>query len=272
MSKEELWHLLYLLEINGNPNIKFGFVADKPDERDFLYKTSINYNLKTLPSVDLRPFCPVVANQRTLGACTAFAVTSMIDFVRDKQQKVNFIPSALFTYYTTRQIENTVNYDSGAEVRNAIKSAAVYGTAPRRMWPYQVSKFKQKPPQKAYNEALKHQAISYYRIPNGSVSLMQTCLHEGYPFVFGMYLYSGFMSTQTQKTGIVEMPTPGEIFQGGHCMMGVGTKQIFNKNYFIVQNSWGLNWGDKGYCYVPFEYFADKNLSVDFWTIRIMES
>jgi C1A family cysteine protease len=39
------------------------------------------------------------------------------------------------------------------------------------------------------------------------------------------------------------------------------------KEIFIVKNSWGTKWGDKGYFYMPFGYLTE-GLAADFWTIR----
>ena len=40
---------------------------------------------------------------------------------------------------------------------------------------------------------------------------------------------------------------------------------------FIVRNSWGAQWGLKGYFTMPYDYLLNGNLSDDFWTIRLVE-
>ena len=75
------------------------------------------------------------------------------------------------------------------------------------------------------------------------------------------------MSEETAKTGIVKNPWFFEKMLGGHAMCLVGLKKINNQDYFIVRNSWGVEeWGDKGYCYIPFKYILRKGSN--FWTIR----
>jgi len=66
------------------------------------------------------------------------------------------------------------------------------------------------------------------------------------------------------------MPKKTEQLLGGHAVMCVGYKTIKKKLYFIVRNSWGSSWGDRGYFYMPAAYISDSNLCDDFWTISLV--
>ena len=83
-------------------------------------------------------------------------------------------------------------------------------------------------------------------------------------------LYSNFESDYVKKTGIVSMPNANETLLGGHAVVCVGYND--NKKVWIMRNSWGINWGDKGYFYLPYEYITDPNLSSDFCSISFTYS
>jgi C1A family cysteine protease len=95
---------------------------------------------------------------------------------------------------------------------------------------------------------------------------MQGCLAENYPFVFGFTVYQSFESETVAGTGIVPMPSPGEAVVRGHCVVAVGYDDT--QRTFIIRNSWGTDWGIKGYCMMPYEYLLNPQLASDFWTIR----
>jgi C1A family cysteine protease len=247
------------------PHGGYGWVHELPDARDFLYAAPlIRFPQGLPPSVDLRSECPPVYDQGQLGSCTGNAIAGAIEFDQRKQGNKEFTPSRLFIYYNERVIERTVSQDSGAQVRDGIKSVATLGAPPETDWPYDIQKFAQKPPAAAYTDALQDIVSSYARVAQ-VLTQMQGCLAEGYPFVFGFSVYESFESEAVAQTGIVPMPAPGEAVVGGHCVVAVGYDNA--KRAFIIRNSWGTNWGMKGYCLMPYEYLI-RPLASDFWTIR----
>jgi C1A family cysteine protease len=244
----------------------YGWVRDLPDARDYLYAAPLIHFPKGLPAaIDLRPKCPPIYNQGQLGSCTANGIAAAIEFDQGKQRKKEFTPSRLFIYYNERAIEGTIPQDSGAQVRDGIKSVATLGAPPESDWPYNIKKFADKPPPVAYADAKKDLVAAYARV-NQSLTQMQGCLAEGFPFVFGFTVYDSFESDAVAASGIVPMPSPGEHVAGGHCVLAVGYEEA--KRVFIIRNSWGTGWGMKGYCTMPYEYLLNAQLASDFWTIR----
>ena len=247
----------------------YGWVPDIPDQRDHMYAAPA-YVMAKLPSTcDLRTHCPPVYDQGQLGSCTANAIAGAIEFDQMKQGLSDvFVPSRLFIYYNERAMEGTVNSDSGAQIRDGIKSVSKQGDCPEDEWPYDITKFATKPPPKCYKDAVAHRAILYQRLAQ-TLNQMKGCIASGYPFVYGFSVYESFESPQVAESGEVPMPSPGERMIGGHAVVAVGYQDA--KSQFICRNSWGDQWGDKGYFYMPYAYLLDNNLADDLWTIRAVQ-
>jgi C1A family cysteine protease len=255
-------------KINTRSQQWYGWLPDLPDHRDLMY-SAIAPALPTLPTkVDLRPKCSPIENQGNLGSCTANALAGAVEFLEIKDRTPFVDVSRLFIYYNERVIEGTVNQDSGAFIRDGIKSLAKQGVCPEKEWPYKIASFKKKPTKKCYTDAKKHQVTSYHRI--SASDEMRACLADGFPFVFGFTVYEAFESAAVAKSGVLNMPAPNEKVMGGHAVLAVGYDDTEKR--FIIRNSWGTDWGMKGYFTMPYDYLEPaKNLADDFWTIRASE-
>jgi C1A family cysteine protease len=243
----------------------YGWIRDLPDARDYVYAAPLMRFPKGLPaSVDLRSACSPIYDQGQLGSCTGNGIAGAIEFDQKKQGTKQFTPSRLFIYYNERVMEGTVPQDAGAQVRDGIKSVATLGAPPETDWSYDIAKFAQKPPTKAYADAKKDLVLTYARV-NQDPAQMQGCLADGYPFVFGFTVYESFEGQQIAQTGIMTMPASGEKVVGGHCVVAVGYDN--STRMFIIRNSWGTSWGLNGYFMMPYEYMLGR-LCSDFWTIR----
>lgn len=249
-------------------NRRYGWRPDLPDQRDHMY--SAGHIRRSLPPmVDLRSQCPAdIYDQGQLGSCTANAIGCAIDFNRIKQGMAPYMPSRLFIYYNERDMEGTIPSDSGAMIRDGIKSVNVLGACPEADWPYIEGNFTIKPPEIAYTHGLEHQTLAYQRVLQ-NLNELKGCLAAGFPIVFGFSLYESFEESEVATTGVVQMPKQNEQCLGGHAVLMVGYDD--NTQRFLVRNSWGRNWGMGGYFTLPYSYVTSNDLADDFWTIRLVE-
>lgn len=242
----------------------YGWRPDLPDHRDYLFVADPTI---AVPSkVDMRSLFSPVYDQGQLGSCTANAAGGAIQFKQKQEGENDFIPSRLFVYWNTRNAEGTVSTDAGASIRDTIKTVVNYGAPPETMWPYIISKFSVRPTRKAYIAALRDKVTQYHRVPR-TVSSFKACLASTTPIIVGISVYESFESISSD--GVGSLPTSGEQLLGGHAILIVGYDDATQR--FLFRNSWGTEWGDKGYFTLPYEYMMRKNLSADFWAITFVD-
>lgn len=151
-----------------------------------------------------------------------------------------------------RAIDGSVDEDEGAHLSDCVKVVRKYGACAEETWPFILDEVTSKPPKDAYREA------AQFRIEDAAsvdidLDIMRSCLAEGYPFVFGLQLFESFNGAGGNG-GLVPMPdSDNEKHDGGHAMLCVGYSDT--DRVFIIRNSWGEEWGDMGYGYVPYGLF-----------------
>lgn len=252
------------VKIDSKIGRKYLFKKSTSDEGDLYHNFTIS---KTHVNVDLTNLCPDPYDQGNLGSCTANGISLLYQFDEMKEKNNNvFTPSRLFIYYGEREIEGTINEDSGAQIKDGIKFIASVGVCPEYMLPYNTAKFTEKPSEQCYEVAKLHKCTLYKRVQQ-TLDQMGQCLAEGFPFVCGINIFENFESEEVAKTGVVSMPQSNEGYLGGHCVCCIGIN--WDKKHFIMRNSWGNKWGDKGNFYLPFEYLTSHELTSDLWTVRV---
>ena len=245
--------------------MKYGYIVDTPDFRDHVFN---NGQESLVTKKDLRPKMPPVYDQGQLGSCTANALGAAVEYDHICESKGEWTPSRLFIYYNERAKEGTINSDSGAQIRDGIKSLATQGVCHETLWPYDITFFSIAPPVKAYNEALRYTAVKYARVTQ-TLPKMKACLNSNIPIVLGISVYESFESAEVAKNGMVPMPQRTESLLGGHAVLCVGYDDSMQR--FIMRNSWGSSWGDKGYFYIPYDYLTSPDLCTDLWAINLVK-
>jgi C1A family cysteine protease len=245
-----------------------GWLADRPDQRDddHAYQVKWDYSTPLPTKVDHRPTCPAIKDQGQLGSCVPHGIAFAMEYDELRQHEVYDRLSPLGLYYLIRVMEGTIDSDSGCMIRDGAKTVNKTGAGPESLWPYDIAKFTEHPPQGWYDAAKK--SITYHSVPQ-SLQAMKGVLADGNLITIGFTVYQSFESQEVADTGVVPMPARHESVLGGHCVDVVGYDD--SRQVWICANSWGTSWGDKGYFYMPYSYLTSRKLSSDFWVINTVQ-
>ena len=131
------------------------------------------------------------------------------------------------------------------------------GVCKESYWPYEIQKFRTRPPSWCYDAAQGNNLCKYERL-NQDIDQLKACLRvDNCPFVFGFKVYDSIFAIKQdgKMSGYV----------GGHAVVAVGYNDY--TKCITVLNSWGEGWGDRGYFYMPYDFITDSNMCFDFWKI-----
>jgi C1A family cysteine protease len=252
-------------------------------QKDSRVRTILQLGAKTskreaLPiRVDNRKYCSPVKDQGQLGSCTANMAANMYEYMC-KRGKTSYVElSRLFIYKTTRWLLHLTG-DTGAYIRSALGALVVYGAPPEEYYPYDISKFDETPDVLNAGFAQSFQVTKYFRLDKGIPSneqltaRMKEYLAKGFCLGMGFTVFDSFEEAATNG-GYIPYPKPTESVQGGHAVTVVGyDEKKSGGGAFLIKNSWGTDWGERGYGWIPMKYFvkqenADAPLADDIWTI-----
>lgn len=205
----------------------------------------------TFDSIDLRQmFCPI-RNQGSQGSCSTFAISSVIEFMR--QEKLYYSPA--FLYWNARAMSQKESEDCGTSLYQVMKSAVEKGDCKEEFMPYDQDVYDESPSEMALENALDCKILEAKNVEINLQSL-KSALCDGYPVIIASKIFNSFAET---LGGFVPHPSDSELDSketdsghGCHAMVLCGFSD--KDKVFVVRNSWGTDFGDKGYCYIPYSY------------------
>ncbi len=245
-------------------NSGYQFAWPNPEAR--IYRPSLE--LKPPRKVDLRPLMTPVENQGSLQSCTANAIAGAYEYLIKKHTGAHVDLSRLFIYYNARWRSGEQKQDCGSVIQYGMESLQSFGACDEKVWPYKTSAVLEQPKRHSYTQAEKFRVLDMQKV-DVALDHWRHCLAEGYPIVFGCALFESFDDCNNHH-GVVPMPDPQDVARGEHgrhAMLCVGYSDV--DKVFIVRNSWGEDWGDRGYCYMPYNYLMSEKLNGgDCWMLR----
>lgn len=202
-------------------------------------------------SVDLRDKFGPVRNQGAQGSCSSFAISSVIEAACHDAKRL----SPAFLYWNAREANGTTETDSGASLFDVLKVAKDKGVCEEDRMPYNAKIFTIKPSDDAFADALGCRVLEAKSV-DLDLDAVKSALSDGYPVIVAAQIFDSFSET---RSGFIRQPSKSEIADGGradghgrHAMVVCGFSD--KQRVFVVRNSWGTDFGDNGYCYMPYSY------------------
>ena len=239
-----------------------GFVVDGTVYRFDIKHEEVKFNETYEPkevtekSVNLKDYFTKIKDQGQIGACTVFSIASIYEYILKRNSQEQYDLSESFVYYNVRHLDGRELEDTGSSFQDVIMSIGEQGICTEVLHPYTKS-LSDAPSAEAYLDGEKRRITKALNV-NVAEKDIKSAIQEGYPVAISLKIYDSFNTT----SGFVSRPSKEEIESadyGYHAMVVVGYSD--DTKFFVVRNSWGEQFGENGYCYIPYSYICNPELN-----------
>lgn len=268
--KHLTWALAMLLSITAIAQDKgLGLNFDEKSYSGVPYKLRLTEgSYRGLPPrYSLEKYAPTPGDQGRTGTCVAWATAYHMRTilwgqeydVTDKAKLDKQAFSAIFLYNLIKD-STDVDCQGGANPVLALEALYQLGVPTTQKAPFVCSPDMS---MEAVEEAAKFR-ISDYQIlfmpketdSNVKINAVKKAISEGYPVTICFKVMKSFY--KSPATWRKQTSDDGPTGQHGmHAMCVVGYDEAVAGGAFRVLNSWGANWADKGYVWIPYSEFAE---------------
>lgn len=248
-------------EFNGR---KLLCIPSLYDRGDYKYQNIFAISVASTPApIDYRPNLPPVYNQLQRGACVAEGWAGTLkaseNIAQGDYPSDGF--SIAFLYSECKKNDGIPNQE-GTTPKIAAQILQKIGVCPESFMPYSTLTNLPIPkvpliPDSAVKAAEKYKIKSYAQIcsmadkdRSGLINVMRQALKTG-PFVLALLVCENFTPDNNNR-----LPLPEGNVRGGHLVGIVG--DLPSLECFILRNSWGDKWGEKGYSLLPYKWVTSK--------------
>lgn len=214
-------------------------------------------------SIDLSAFCPPVRNQGDVYSCVGWAVgygaltikRAIQNQIKDKKTLAEQAYSAMFIY---NQIKRE-SCSQGARISDALKLIRQKGDCLASQFDSDVEDCEKMPDEHLLTQIRQDTIADYLALfdlqagPEEKIRRTVRALARQEPVIIGMSVRKNFYQLHQANYW---WPNIGNLTPaGGHAMVVVGYD--LPSASFLLYNSWGTEWGDKGFIRIKFADFGE---------------